>query len=95
MCHIIDNTNLYISILRAILDGGSSDPPPSGKKGYYLAASGSVAWTDIYAAMARALAQRGVVDDDTVTPASDEVRGEMGKALGYPKQLVGLQIGGL
>ena len=95
VCHIIDNTNLFLSLLRAILDVGSSSPPPSGKQGYYLAASGSVAWADIYAAVARALAKRGAVDDDTVKPATDDVLGEMAKALGCPKQLVGLQLGGL
>jgi len=71
-------------------------PPPSGKQGYYLAASGSVAWVDLYSAMARALARHGVVEDDEVKPATtDDVLIKMGTALGCPKELVPLQLGGL
>jgi len=71
-------------------------PAPSGKQGYYLAASGSVAWVDLYSAMARALVQHGVVEDDEVKPAvTDEVLAKMGGALGCPKELVPLQLGGL
>lgn len=95
VCHVIDNTNLYIEILRAILIGGSSKPPPNGKQGYYLAASGSVAWADLYAAVARALAQRGVIEDDTVKAATDDAIGKMAAGLGCPKGLVPLQLGGL
>ena len=76
----------------------SDQPPtaPSGKQGYYLPASGNVAWIDLYTAMARALARRGVVEDDEVKPATtDEVLGKMGEALGCPKELVPLQLGGL
>ena len=74
----------------------SNVPPPSGKQGYYLAASGSVAWIDLYSAMARALASHGVVEDEEVTPAAtDEVLDQMGRGLGCPKNLVPLQLGGL
>lgn len=46
--------------------------------------------------MARALARQGVVDDDEVRPATNEdVLAEMGAALGCPKELVPLQVGGL
>jgi hypothetical protein len=45
--------------------------------------------------MARALAVRGVVDDDAVVPATAEIRGRMGAGLGCPDELVGLQLGGL
>ena len=95
VCHIIDNTNLYLEMLRAMLTGGGSKMPPSGKQGYYLAASGSVAWADLYAAIARALAQRGVIEDDTVKPATDDAIGKMAAGLGCPKGLVPLQLGGL
>ena len=95
VCHLIDNTNLYIEMLRAMLKGGSSNPPPNGKQGYYLAASGSVAWADLYAAIARALAQRGVIEDDIVEPATDEAVSKMAAAFGCPKGLVPLQLGGL
>ena len=95
VCHVIDNTNLYIEILRAMLKGGSSNPPPNGKQGYYLAASGSVAWADLYAAIARALARRRVIEEDTVEPATDDAVGMMAAGLGCPKGLVPLQLGGL
>jgi hypothetical protein len=92
VCHVDDNTGLYLQILRRILDGSN---PPSGKNGYYLAASGSVAWVDLYSSMAKSLAQRGEVDDDKVEPASDHALAGVAKALGCPKELVPLQIGGL
>ena len=92
VCHILDNTNLYIELLRAML---SDSNPPSGKQGYYLASPGSVAWMDIYTAMARALSQRGVVDDEAVKEATDEDLEGMAKALGCPKAMVAFQLGGL
>ena len=95
VCHIIDNTNLYIEMLRAMLRGGGDKMPPSGKQGYYLPASGSVAWADLYAAIARALARRGVIEDDTVKPVTDDAMGKMAEGLGCPKGLVPLQLGGL
>ncbi|ETN39001.1 uncharacterized protein HMPREF1541_07043 [Cyphellophora europaea CBS 101466] len=91
--HITDTTNLYISILHAILSGPQT-LPPHGRSGYYLAASGSVAWLDLYAAMARALARRGIVDDDKVVPATPETIERMATALQCPVEVVALQIGG-
>jgi hypothetical protein len=91
VCHILDNTGLYLQLLRSILAG---EQPSSGKQGYYLAASGSVAWEDLYAAMATGLAKRGVVDDDSVKPAPDEALDKMAAALGCPKDFVALQLGG-
>ena len=95
VCHVIDNTDLYIEMLRAMLKGGSSNPPPNGRQGYYLAASGSVAWADLYAAIARALAQRDVIEDDTVESATEDAINRMAAGLGCPKGLVPLQLGGL
>ena len=92
MCHVLDNTNLYLELLRQILSGQN---PGSGKLGYYLAASGSVAWADIYAAVAAALAKRGIIADATVEPATEKALTEMGAALGCPKEIVPLQLGGL
>ena len=77
--------------MRQILAGKQ---PGSGKQGYYLAASGSVAWLDLYAALAKSLAKRGVVVDGAVEPATDQALNDMGVALGCPKQIVQLQIGG-
>ncbi|KAI1761319.1 hypothetical protein GGR53DRAFT_506140 [Hypoxylon sp. FL1150] len=96
VCHIIDNTTLYIELLRKILSG---DNPGYGKNGYYLASSGSVSWNDLYAAMATALAKRNVIEDDSVVAASDENIEEMAKALKCPQQFlpkewVKMSIGG-
>ncbi|KAI2641193.1 hypothetical protein GGS21DRAFT_547532 [Xylaria nigripes] len=91
VCNIVDNTNLYLEIMHRILAG---DNPGHGKNGYYLASSGSVAWDDIYAALATALAKRNVVTDDTVVMANEKITKSMGKALGCPGNLVGLQLAG-
>ncbi len=91
VCHILDNTTLYLQILRSILSGQDGG---HGKNGYYLASPGSVAWNDIYSAMAKALKKRGVVDTDAVTQADDAILEKMGEALGCPKEFVGVQLGG-
>ncbi|KAJ9142995.1 NAD(P)-binding protein [Pleurostoma richardsiae] len=92
VCHVSDNSTLFIEILRAILAGRN---PGYGKKGYYLAASGSVAWDDIYNAMAVAMATRNLISDSEVVPADDKALERMSKALGCPKDFVALQLGGL
>ncbi|GAM83852.1 hypothetical protein ANO11243_018420 [Dothideomycetidae sp. 11243] len=89
--HIKDTTSLYLQILKAILQNKDIGSGPSG---YYLAASGSVAWEDIYASFAEALANRGVVDSRKVPSASDADLKVMGKGLGVPKEFVALQLGG-
>jgi nucleoside-diphosphate-sugar epimerase len=93
VCHVDDNTGLYVALLDAILAGRN---PGSGTRGYYLASSGSVLWKDLYAAMARRLAERGIVDDAAVIPAAGdvEVLTKMGKGLGCPPELVALNLGG-
>lgn len=91
VCHIVDNTTLYFDILRMILTGGD---PGHGRNGYFLASPGGVAWEDIYAAMAAALARRGIVADDSVMPASLQVLERIGEALGCPAEFVPVQIGG-
>lgn len=92
VCHVVDNTNLYVEILRRILGG---EEVGHGRAGYFLAASGSVAWDDIYTAMAAALAKRNVIGDDSVVPANDNILQQIGEALGCPPQFVPVQIGGL
>ena len=87
-----DNTTLYLAILRSILGGENSG---WGKQGYYLASSGIVAWEDIYAAMAKAMKKRGVIEDESIGVADDEVLGKMAKALEVPnKEYVGVMLGG-
>ena len=68
--------------------------PDHGKNGYYLASSGSIAWSDIYSAMAKALAQRGVIGSAEVKKADDAAVEKMAKVLGCPEEMVAVQIGG-
>lgn len=65
-----------------------------GRNGYYLASTGSVAWDDIYAAMAKGLAKRKVVDDENVREADKDVLQRMAKALKCPSGFVPVQVGG-
>ncbi|KAF2148221.1 NAD(P)-binding protein [Myriangium duriaei CBS 260.36] len=91
VCHLSDTTNLYLGLLAAILAGAN---PGQGRDGYYLAASGSIPWEDIYTAFAEALAVRGVIHDSNVKLATEEELTTMAKGLGCPKELVSLQLGG-
>ncbi|KAI1128684.1 hypothetical protein F5Y10DRAFT_240013 [Nemania abortiva] len=91
VCHVRDNTGLYLDLMRKILAG---ENPGYGKNGYYLASPGSVAWDDLYDAMAAALKKRTVVTDDTVAIADDQTIEAMGKALGCPGALVPVMVGG-
>ena len=91
VCHVLDNTTLYLHLLDAIVAGKN---PGSGKEGYYLASSGKVGWEHIYTAMAGRLWERRVIDDDGVDVAGTEALGKMGEALGCGKDYVALQLGG-
>ncbi|KAG9546391.1 NAD(P)-binding protein, partial [Aureobasidium melanogenum] len=91
VCHVGDNANLYVRILCNILSGKEQD---YGKKGYYLASPGSVAWDDIYAHMAKTLYGRGIVTDPQVKTADDAALEKMAAGLGCGKDLVALQLGG-
>lgn len=91
--HVNDTTSLYLQLLRSILSG---ENPGYGKSGYYLAASSrSVAWIDIYAAMAKGLANRKVVKDEAVIKANDAALAKMAKAMECPKEMVAVLIGGM
>ncbi|KAI0966471.1 hypothetical protein F4678DRAFT_475962 [Xylaria arbuscula] len=91
VCHVRDNTNMYLELMRKILTGAN---PDYGKNGYYLAASGSVTWDDLYTAMAAALAKRNVILDDKILTASDHNIETMAQGLGCTKDLVPVMIGG-
>lgn len=91
VCHIYDNTTLFLSILRAILSG---ENPSHGKDGFYLAASGLVKWHDLYRAFSKRLLERGVIDDDTITPADDAALEQMATVLKGVKSFVPAEIGG-
>ncbi|KAK9481598.1 hypothetical protein V1527DRAFT_115328 [Lipomyces starkeyi] len=91
VCHVVDNTNLYLQMLRNMLLGHDIG---YNKHGFYLASSGSVAWNELYRAIATALAKRNVLDDDTVEQADDAALAKMGEALGVPPSLVPVMLGG-
>ncbi|KAL6827984.1 hypothetical protein V8C40DRAFT_265141 [Trichoderma camerunense] len=92
VCHIRDNTDLYIRLLAAILSG--NDNIRHGRQGYYLPSSGSVAWNDIYARMAVALAKKGIVEDEQVKLADDAALEMMSRGLNCPKAYVRVQLAG-
>ncbi|KFZ16137.1 hypothetical protein V501_02370 [Pseudogymnoascus sp. VKM F-4519 (FW-2642)] len=78
-------------LLRKMLSG---EDLGYGKHGYYLPSSGSIAWEDIYKAMAKALTQRNIIDDEKVEEADDAILEKMGEALGCSKEEVPVQLGG-
>ncbi|KAJ4348787.1 uncharacterized protein N0V89_010165 [Didymosphaeria variabile] len=92
VCHVEDNSTLYIEILRGMLEGRDIG---SGEEGYFLASPGSMAWDDIYAAMGKALKKRGVVDDETVVEADGTALEKMGEGMECPAEFVPMQVGGL
>ncbi|KAL6820198.1 hypothetical protein J3E69DRAFT_374244 [Trichoderma sp. SZMC 28015] len=87
-----DNTDLYIRLLAAILS--ENDNIGHGRQGYYLPSPGSVAWDDLYARMAVALAKKGIVEDEQVKLADDAVLETMGRGLKCPKAYVRVQLAG-
>jgi hypothetical protein len=68
--------------------------PDYGKNGYYLASSGSMAWYNIYVAMAKALAKHELLDEAGVTKADDAALDLMGQALNCPQEFVAVSLGG-
>lgn len=83
---------MYLQILRQILLGNNIG---HNKNGFFLAASGSVPWNDIYSAIAKALTKRGIVDDDKVEQADGPALAKMVDALQVtPPSAVPVQLGG-
>lgn len=91
MSHVRDNAGLYLEIIRGILSGKQLD---HGRNGYYLAASGSVSWKNLYTGMAKRLAEQKVIDNEKVEIADNQALESMGAALGCPKNMVSLFLGG-
>ncbi|CBF82442.1 hypothetical protein AN9152.2 [Aspergillus nidulans FGSC A4] len=89
--HIYDTTTLYCQILQQILSGHEIG---HGKEGFYLAASGCVAWDDIYSAFAVALHKRGLIQDATIEMANEEAVEKMAKGLDPGNGNVRIQLGG-
>ncbi|KAK4062943.1 hypothetical protein Trihar35433_8738 [Trichoderma harzianum] len=92
VCHIRDNTDLYIRLLAAILS--ENDNIGHGRQGYYLPSPGSVAWDDLYARMAISLAKKGIVEDEQVKLADDTALETMSRGLNCPKAYVRVQLAG-
>lgn len=92
VCHVDDNTALYIAILRAILEGKGE--PPSGKDGFYLASPGRVKWLHLYRAMAEELAAREVIDTVEVERADEQALKHMARGLGGDVNMISFQVGG-
>jgi hypothetical protein len=80
VCHVVDTTNLYLQIPRRILAGPDIG---YGRRGFYLAGSGSMRWNDVYKAFAEALAKRGVVDNAQVEQADDTALARIGRSWEY------------
>lgn len=64
------------------------------EQGYHLAASGLVAWDDIYAAMANALVKRNVIIHAAVIDADRSALRLMAKGLSCPEVAVTVLLGG-
>lgn len=92
VCHVSDNSTLYLQILSKILAG---EDIGYGESGYFLASPGSVAWDDLYSAIADSMLKRGLVNDNSITLADDSTLKAMGEAIDTPKELVVMQLGGL
>lgn len=94
--HVIDTANLYLQILRIILTASPTQLTllGSGKTGYYLASSGLVSWSDIYASFARSLFSRGLISTPDVSLAGDKELEEIAKVLRCEKDEVAVQVGG-
>ena len=58
----------------------SNKNPNHGKNGLYLASSGKVAWHNIYAGIAKALARRGVIPDERIEMMNDSALEKIAKA---------------
>ncbi|KAL4803998.1 NAD(P)-binding protein [Aspergillus unguis] len=91
VCHLHDTISLYFAILNAILQNKN---PGHGRNGFYLASSGKVAWHDIYAGIAKALARRGKIADERIEVMDDAALAQVAKAQGVPPSLVVVKIGG-
>ncbi|KAF2278574.1 NAD(P)-binding protein [Westerdykella ornata] len=92
VCHVRDTVGLYVEMLKAILDGRSIG---YGKNVFYLAASGSVAWDDLYERFAKALKERGKLDTVDVGVAGEEDLKRMAQGIGCEPFLVPMQLAGL
>ncbi|KAJ5096722.1 NAD(P)-binding protein [Penicillium angulare] len=91
VAHVLDTANLYFALLNAIL---SDKSPHHGKDGFYLASSGKIAWHDIYAGIAKALARRGIIKSPEAELMNDTALEKIASAQNVSPSSVIVKIGG-
>lgn len=91
VCHILDTVGLYSLLVHKMLLREDLD---HGKRGFYLASSGIIAWDDVYSHIAASLAQRGVIQDLDLCLVDGEALAKMAHALGVDKASVPGKISG-
>ncbi|KAK4501089.1 hypothetical protein PRZ48_006895 [Zasmidium cellare] len=92
VCHVKDQSTLYAVLLNKILSGVDVS---YNRNGFFLASPGHVAWRDLYAAMAKSLFGRGLIDDDQVHDADENAIAAMAKGLGTEPKMVPFSLGGI
>ncbi|KAI7230819.1 hypothetical protein KC330_g6739 [Hortaea werneckii] len=91
VCSLEDTIGFIFTMLQSMLTDRN---PPHGKTGFYHASTGSVAWHDIYVAMARALKKRGVVATDEIAVFTQEALEKYAEAQGVETASVRVKIAG-
>ncbi|KAF5589024.1 nad dependent epimerase dehydratase family [Fusarium subglutinans] len=87
----ISNTINYAILIKAVLNGQDLN---YSKNSFYLASSSRVCWMDLYKAVAKALYNRGLINDDYVRPITKEARETIGKGLGITPDTIKLKVAG-
>ncbi|KAF5231752.1 hypothetical protein FANTH_13274 [Fusarium anthophilum] len=91
VCSVSDTINYAILLIKAVLNGQDLD---YGKNGFYLASSGRLCWMDLYKGVAKALYNRGLINDDNVRPITEEARETISKGLGITPDTIELKVAG-
>ncbi|CEI59960.1 unnamed protein product [Fusarium venenatum] len=89
VCHVVDTARFYMLLIKAIV---TDQEPDCGRHGTYLVSAGHIIWDDLYTAMAKALSNRGIIQDDVVELAEDRSLANMANALGVIKTSVQVKI---
>ncbi|KAM6522997.1 hypothetical protein FALCPG4_012602 [Fusarium falciforme] len=91
VCSLSDTINYAILLIKAVLNGQDLD---YGKNGFYLASSGRICWMDLYKGVAKALCNRGLINDDQIRPITEEAREIISKGLGITPNTIELKVAG-
>ncbi|KAJ4137177.1 hypothetical protein NW768_002758 [Fusarium equiseti] len=91
VCSLPDTVNFFLAMIKAMVTDSN---PNHGKNGFYLAASGSVAWHEIYVAMAKALKKREAIPTDEVATFTNEALAKYAEAQGVDASSVRVKIAG-